>query len=86
MIAISLSSALIYKLFQENMKSQIIIITDESQVDVTDIYFPAITFCPSLILNTIKDKTIDYNRITEALKNHVIKIESLSLDEYVKYI
>jgi hypothetical protein len=81
LIAIAFSATLIYKLLQNNAKNQIISVTDETKVDVTNIYFPAITFCPSLIINTNHEKTIDYDAVTKALENHEIKIESLTLDE-----
>lgn len=67
------------------MTNPIVIGTDQNEISVTSIYFPAVTICTSLIFSTEFEQLIDYDAITKALNNHEIEIDNLTINE-LKYM
>lgn len=55
--------------------------TDDNQVSVTDILFPAVTICAPLIFNTEFEKTVDYTAIVKAIENREIDMSNLTMEE-----
>ena len=80
-ISIILTAILIYKFVQIFNSNPIVIGTVENQISISDIYFPSLTICPSLIFKLAGVETIDYDAITKALDNHEITIDNLTLNE-----
>lgn len=72
---------LIINLSEIIAKKSIVIYIDDNQISVTDLIFPAVTICPTLIFNTIDTKTIDYTAIVAALENNEIDIRNFSMKE-----
>jgi Amiloride-sensitive sodium channel len=71
-------SGLIAKFLIKSQKFPIIIYLADDPVYVSDIPFPAVTFCPE-ILTQIAD--FDYNQIVEDIKHGLISIKDLNEKE-----
>lgn len=65
------------------LKNHIIIVSDESLIDVAEILFPSVTVCPGLNLN-LKNITFDYERIVDDLENGKIQIRNLTEAQQVE--
>jgi hypothetical protein len=66
------------KLITSLRKTPIIIYTDDDPVSVTDIYFPAVTFCPGIIIESNSLIPLNYDRIINDLKNNRTTIDDIS--------
>lgn len=84
-ISITLTSVLIFELLQKYGNFPIIIEIDENQILIEEIFFPAVTICPSLIHNIPHIKTVDYSKITNAITIGEIDVKNLTLNE-LKYM
>lgn len=80
-VSMLLTAAMIHNLLQHYFNNPVVIYSKNSESDVKFLYFPSITICPPLIFNTKKSKTIDYTAITQALKNNVITLNNLTMNE-----
>jgi hypothetical protein len=49
-------------------RNPIIFYIDDVPLPVTDIYFPAVTVCPGLLMKNSKEVLIDYEKVTEDLE------------------
>lgn len=91
-ISLALTSQLTFKFFKNISKNSIVIHVEEKNVNVADLNFPALTFCPGLIIaetqatyyspdevGTGDDRVIiDYDKIVEGLKNRKMSIDDLT--------
>lgn len=80
-IAIVLTAILIFNLHKSISNNPIVIYADDNPVPVTEIYFPAITFCPSLIFNKKSVKTVEYSALVKAIETQTIQINNLTMSE-----
>jgi cytoskeletal protein RodZ len=80
-ISIVLTAIMIYELLQSYFNNPIVMYNDNSENSTSYFYFPSITFCPPLIFNTHKRKTIDYKAITNALTNNEITLDNLTMNQ-----
>jgi hypothetical protein len=59
---------LIRNLALNMQKTPIIFYIDDVPVPVTDIYFPAVTLCPGLLVEKSEKVLIDYEQVAEGLE------------------
>lgn len=78
MISFVLTGQLTYNLLISFKKNPIVIYTEEKTVDVRDIFFPALTFCPGLILSRTNLTKLEYDKISEDLMKGGISIGNLT--------
>jgi hypothetical protein len=69
------------KLVSNFTKTPMVIYTDDSAVEVTEIYFPAVTFCPDLIIKTDVEKVFDYEKVKNSIENGLISLDNLTKSE-----
>jgi hypothetical protein len=62
-------------------KTPTIIQIDEFAVQVTEINFPAVTFCPGLIIANDVEKVFDYEKVKNALENDEMDFNNLTNSE-----
>lgn len=82
--SMTLSCVLIQKLIIESFQNPVIIYTDQNVVDVTEIFFSAVSIIPGLILKTPLKMGIDYVAIKQQLMNHEISLENFTINELKK--
>jgi hypothetical protein len=58
-----------------------VIYIEEKHVNVADLYFPSLTFCPGLILATSHGKVLDYDEIVDKLKQKKLSVGDLNAHE-----
>lgn len=64
----------------ENQTNPTVIYTDQKIVYSSEIFFPAMTICPGLVLETPYKIGLEYEKIKTLLKNGQIRIENLSIN------
>jgi hypothetical protein len=72
---------LMNKLIVSLQKNPIIISKDDSAISVTEIYFPAVTLCPGLIIATDVERVFDYENVKESLENGEMSFDNLTKSE-----
>jgi hypothetical protein len=72
---------LMQKLVTSLIKTPIITFTDDVPVHITEIYFPAVTFCPGIILASTARKVFDYDQIVNSLENGEMDFDNLTDSE-----
>jgi hypothetical protein len=69
------------KLIASLMKTPIIIYMDDIAVPVTEFYFPAVTFCPGLMIANDIERVFDYDNVKNSLENGEIDFSNLTSSE-----
>jgi hypothetical protein len=80
-ISFILTGQLTYKFLKNSNKNPIVIYVEEKHVNVADLFFPSVTFCPGLILATNHGKVLDYDEIVDDLKQRKLSLDNLTEHE-----
>jgi hypothetical protein len=62
-------------------KTPIVFYIDDVSVPVTDINFPAVSFCPGVIIKNAVEVAIEYRKIAEKLDSFILNASDLTISE-----
>lgn len=81
-LSIIASMELVRILVVNMRKTPIVFYVDDVPVPLTKINFPAVTFCPGLVIKNDDEILIDYTKITNDLESGEIDLNNLTQSEY----
>ena len=79
-VSFTITGILIYKFLVESQVNPIVIYTDQNAISAQDINFPSLSFCPGIILDSMK-KPFKYLEVKEMLENQTIELSNLTSNE-----
>ena len=80
-IGFFLTGQLIFEFLNNTKKLPFAIYIEEKRVHVSDLHFPAVTFCPGLILSEDRFTKLDYDKIFHDLATKKLSFQNLTDNE-----